>query len=233
MKWKYSVVCLLLAAIVISGCDRGDKDPASDYDYFPLRLNHPLIYQLTETRYSAGSSEPVVSVWYEKDEGIRRTESQDGFPVFTFARSRRDAPAGNWQKVKEYTVTQYPDQYLVMIDNVTIVPVMFPIRSSTSWNINGYNTMDQEECSYEYLNQPRTVGELEFKNTVQVSGRNNTKDVFVSYNLGYSQYAQGVGLIYEEQTDYEYCQENESCLGKKQIASGTSTIRQLIDYGVL
>ncbi len=231
MKWKYSAVCVLLAAIVISGCDRGDKDPATDYDYFPLRLNHPLVYQLTETRYSAGNSEPVVSVWFEKDEAIRRTESLDGFPVFIFARSRRDTPTGNWQKLKEYTVTRYPDKYLLSIDNVTTVPVAFPIRSSTIWDLNAYNTERAEECYYEYFNQPRTIGELEFKNTVQASGRNNTNDVVVAYNLGYSQYALGVGLIYEEQTDYEYCQENESCSGKAQIASGMSTIRQLIDYG--
>lgn len=231
MKWKYSAVCLLLAAILTSGCDRGDKNPVSDYDYFPLRLNHPLVYQLTETRYSAGNSEPAVSTWFEKDEAIRRTESLDGFPVFIFARSRRDTPTGNWQKIKEYTVTQYPDKYLQTIDNVTTVPVAFPIRNTTTWNINAYNTLQSEKCYYEYFNQPRTIGELEFKNTVQVMGRNNTEDMVVSYNLGYYQYAPEVGLVYEEQTDYEYCQENDNCFGKAQIASGTSTIRQLIDYG--
>ncbi len=230
MKRKYSAVCLLLVLIVISACDSGDKDPANDYDYFPLRLGSPLVYQLTETRYTAGNSEPAVSTWFEKDEAIRRTESLDGFPVFIFARSRRSGQTGIWQKVKEYTVTQYPDKYLRSIDNITTVPVAFPIRNSTYWNINAYNTLDREQCNYEYFNQPRTIGELEFKNTVQVTGRDNTKDEYVSYNLGYSQYARGIGLIYEEQTDYEYCQENDNCFGKKQIASGTSTVRQLIDY---
>ncbi len=233
MKWKYSAVCVLLAAIGISGCDRGDKGPVSDYDYFPLRLNYPLVYQLTETRYSAGNPEPAVSVWFEKDEAIRRTESPDGFPVFIFAHSRKDTPTGNWQKVKEYTITQYPDKYLQTIDNVTTVPMAFPIRSSTIWDLNAYNTEREEQCHYEYFNQPRTIGELDFKNTVQVTGRNYTTDTIVAYNLGYYQYAPGVGLIYEEQTDYEYCQENDDCFGKAQIASGMSTIRQLISYGTL
>ena len=233
MKWKYSVICILLAATFISGCDPGDKEPVSDYDYFPLRLSRPLIYQLTETRYAVGSSEPTVSVWFEKDEAIRRTESPDGFPVFIFSRSRKDTPTGSWQKIKEYTITQYPDKYLMSIDNVTTVPVAFPIRSTTNWNLNAYNTRLAEDTYYEYFNQPRTIGGLEFKNTVQATGRNNTEDTIVGYNLGYSQYASGVGLIYEEQTDYEYCQENDSCFGKMQIASGMSTIRQLVEYGAL
>lgn len=232
MKWKYSVVCILLGVIVISGCDSGDKDPVNDYDYFPLRLGHSLVYRLTETRYSAGNPEPVISTWLEKDEAIRRTESLDGFPVFTFARSRRNNPADAWQKVKEYTVTQYPDKYLRSIDNVTTAPMVFPVRSTTSWNINAYNSLYREDCYYDYINEPRTIGGLEFKNTIQVTGRDSGGDTIVAYNLGYSQYALKVGLIYDEQTDYEYCQEG-NCLGQKKIASGISTIRELIDYEAL
>lgn len=229
---KYSVICVLLAAILISGCDSGDKDPVNEYDYFPLRLGRSLVYQLTETRYAAGNPAPVVSTWFEKDETIRRTESLDGFPVFVFARSRRNSTTDAWQKVKEYTITQYPDKYLRSVDNVTTVPMVFPVRSTTSWNINAYNSLYKEECYYDYVREPRTIGALEFSNTIQVTGRDNTTDEVVAYNLGYSQYALGVGLIYEEQTDYEYCQE-DNCLGQRKIASGLSTIRQLVGYEAL
>lgn len=230
MKLNYIVCCTLLFLIVVApACDPGSKEPVNDYDYFPLKLNSPVIYQVTETVYSAGSSEPAVSTWQEKDEAIRRSESQDGFPVFVFARSRRNSGSDIWQKVKEYTVTRYPDEFLLSLDNATTVPMVFPVNNGVSWNLNRYNTRDEEECRYEYINQERAIGQLHFNKTLQVSGRNYTNDMIVRYNLGYSQYALGVGLIYDEQTDYAYCQEDH-CIGQQQVISGTSIIRQLIEY---
>lgn len=226
---KRNLLLFLFFGVIFWGCEPGNPNPISEYDYYPLRLNAPLVYELTETRYAAGNTAPTITTWFERDEAIRRTESLDGFPVFVFARSRRNTSTDVWQKIKEYTVTQYPDKYLVSIDNVTTAPVVFPIRTANVWDLNAYNTRDREDCRYEYVNQERTIGELHFERTVQVSGRNLTNDPIVRYNLGYSQYALGVGLVYDEQTDYDYCQE-EHCFGQQQIASGVSTIRKLVAY---
>jgi hypothetical protein len=223
---------MLLAAIVGMGCDPSKTDPVVEYDYYPLRLNSPLVYKVTETRYAAGNTAPTVTNWLEKDEAIRRSESSDGFPVFVFARSRRATTSDAWQKVKEYTITQYPDKYLLSIDNVTTVPMVFPIWASTKWNLNEFNTNEKEDAKYEFIGEARSVGELQFSKTLQVSGRDVTNDPIVRYNLGYSQYAFGIGPIYDEQTDFEYCQEAQ-CFGQQQIASGVSTIRQLVAHEAL
>lgn len=221
----------LVLTIFLSGCDDtgAGSEPNRDYNYFPLKLDSPLIYEVSETKYGAGSTLPVISTWFEKDEAVRRSESPEGFPVFTMARSRRNAESEAWQKVKEYSVTQYPDKYLLSIDNITTVPMMFPVRSTTTWDINAFNTKETEGAEYEYVGEAMTVGELHFENTLQVSGRDYTNEPIVRYNLGYSQYAWGVGLVYDEQTDYEYCQEPH-CFGQQQIASGVSIKRQLIAY---
>lgn len=219
----------LLLGIIFWACDPDKNDMPNDYDYFPLRLNMPLVYQVTETRYSAGNSEPTILSWQEKDEAIRISESPDGFPVYIYSRSRRDNPEAPWQKVKEYSVTRYPDRYLLTLDNTTTVPMIFPINPLTSWDLNAYNTRVEEACRYDFLHQEKTIGSLHFPKTIQVSGRDFTNDPIVRYNLGYTQYALGVGLIFDEQTDYEYCQE-QHCYGQQQIISGLSTIKQLIAY---
>ncbi len=220
---------LALIVTFFAGCDSKSPEPVDEYAYFPLRLNAPRSYQVTQTTYAAGQSEPVITTWQEKDEVIRINTGTDGFPVYVLARSTRSTPTAYWQKVKEYTVTRYPDKLLLSLDNKTTIPMVFPITTGVLWNLNQYNTSEEEKCRYADIKTPRTIGDFTFPNTIQVSGREFTQDIFVRYHLGFSQYALGVGLIYEEQTDYYYCQEDH-CLGQQLIASGTSTIRQLIDY---
>lgn len=226
------VFAILMLTFSWSACDRNEENPESEYEYFPLKLNSRYVYQLNETRYSAGNKEPKTTQWFEKDEVIREDVSLDGFPVFVFSRSRRNSTIDSWQKVKEYTVTRYPEKYLLTIDDVTTMPMVFPIRNTESWDINKYNTKGWEDCYYAYIGREDTVGELSFGKTLKVQGRYSTDDDVVSYNNGYSKYAAGVGLVFDEQTDYEYCQESEACLGKREIVSGLSTIRQLIEFEV-
>jgi len=220
-------ILFFLTLICVMGCDPGEKDPINDYDYFPLRLNAPLIYQVTETRYSAGNPEPTVTTWQEKDEAVRLTNAPDGAPLYVYSRSVRNQGGDSWQKVKEYTVTRYPDKYLLTEDNVTTIPLVFPIDEKTTWNRHAYNTREPEECKFEDLHQPRTIGSTTYEKTIHVQGRKFINDPIVRYNLGYFQYAKGVGLVFEEQTDYEYCQETH-CYGQQQVISGVSKIRQLI-----
>ncbi len=225
---RYLLLCLLLI-VALGGCETEPKKPVDEYhQYFPLRLNRPLVYQVTETRYAA-ATQPATASWQEKDEIVRLSESSDGYPLFIYSRWKRNTPADPWQKVKEYSVVRYPDKYLHSMDNVTTVPVIFPVSYRATWDMNFHNDREMEICTYDYIGRELTIGELSFPNTIQVSGRNHTDDDIVKYNLGYSQYAFGVGLIYEEQTDYEYCQEAH-CFGEKIISSGVSTIRQIIEY---
>lgn len=223
------LVLLVTAAITIQSCGDSSTDPVDTYAYVPLDIGQYQIYEIKQETYISGQKTPVITTWQEKDEVRQSSTDVNGIPTFIVSRSRRNTSTDYWQKVKDYSIGQFPDKLTLNLDNQITVPFIFPIDSKIEWNGNMYNTLDKEDYHYEDINQSYRLGTLSFEKALTVVERSDTTSV-VSYALGIKRYALGVGLIYDEQTAYQFCQ-SEDCIGSKAIDSGSKKVRRILEYG--
>lgn len=224
IKW----LPLLAAIFLFQSCDNDSTEPIDVYNYFPLQVGRFQIYNVKDEVYSSGVKDPVVTLYQEKDEIESKSTDAQGISTYIFSRSTRKVPTDYWQKVKEFTVTEYPDKLLTTIDNQTFFSLVFPVDSKISWNGNTYNNLDAENYLYQDINVPKQAGSLTFDKTLTVLERKDTS--IINRYIGIKQYALGVGLISDDQTAYEYCQ-TDDCIGSETIESGTHKTRTIAEFG--
>lgn len=226
-KVNFGNILLLLISMAAFSCDPKTTEPVDDYNYFPLEVGRYLIYQVQEEVYSTSQKDPVVKTWQEKDEVIK-VETNENISTYTLSRSSRNNATEYWQKVKEFTVQKYPDKILTNIDNRTYFSMAFPVDPNLEWNGNSYNDLDGEDYHYQNINAPASIEAQSFDKTLTVEERRDTS--IINRYIGVKQYALGVGLISDDQTAVELCQ-NENCIGSGQIESGTHKVRKIMEFG--
>ncbi|TDE18550.1 hypothetical protein [Dyadobacter psychrotolerans] len=233
-----TVLFAVLAVLAVQSCSTSDTDPIDPYDYYPVQLGQYKIYQVDEDVYSTGSRVPVTKKWQEKDEVTSVSEDASGNKTYIFSRSTRNTAAQSWQKIKEFSVQHFADRVVVNLDNEVFLPLVFPYNSTINWDGYQYFNMDDQdprygsEHHYENINQALTVNNLNFDKTIKVSERSDTTGQ-AQFRLGFKVYASGVGLVADEQTDFDYLQENGEFIGYRTIGSGTRRIKRIIESGVL
>ena len=227
-----SMIKLLPLLTIISlfqSCNNDSTEPIDVYDYFPLEIGRYQIYSVREEVYSAGVKNPAVTIRQEKDEIESKSTDAQGISTYIFSRSIRNVSTDYWQKVKEFSVTEYPDKLLTTIDNQTFLSLVFPIDSKVTWNGNTYNNLDAENYHYQDINKSIKMDTLSFDNTLTLVERKDTS--IINRYIGIKKYGLGIGLISDDQTAFEYCQ-TDDCIGSETIESGTHKIRTIISHGV-
>lgn len=159
-----------------------------------------------------------------------------GNEIYITSVSSRKNPSEYWTKNKEYSISAFPDKIILNLDNQLLTPLVFPYDLRVKWNGYQYFNLDDQDPKfgslhhYEKINEPLTMGSLVFDNTLKVSERNDTTNQ-AQYNLGFKYYASGIGLVADEQTHFEYLQQNGEFVGDRTIGSGTKKIRKILEYG--
>jgi hypothetical protein len=218
----------MAAAILMLACDKDSTEPIDVYNYYPLTIGHYQVYNVTEEVYSSGQKDPVIKKWQEKDEVSRIASDSAGITTFVISRSSRNSSTDYWQKVKEFTIQRFPDKILTNMDNQTVVSLVFPVDTRTRWNGNAYNNLDKQDYYYESINEPAKFGEQSFPNVLTVIERKDTS--IINKYVGIKQYGLGVGLVSDDQTAFEFCQ-NDDCIGSGKIESGYHKSREIIEFG--
>jgi hypothetical protein len=220
---------LFFCMAVLLACDTSTTEPVDTYEYFPLEVGRYAVYQVKEEIYSSGQANPVVKNTQEKDEIEEVSTNSEGIPTYTLSRSTRNSSSDYWQKVKEFTVQKFPDKILTSIDNQTFFSLVFPVDERIKWNGNTYNNLEPREYHYENINAAGTIGTQNFEKILTVVERKDTS--IINKYVGIKQYGLGIGLISDDQTNFEFCQ-REDCIGTGKIESGTRKTRQIIEYGI-
>jgi hypothetical protein len=231
-----ALVAWLMLVLLLVSCETNNTEPADPYSYYPMKVGSYRIYEVSEDVYSAGNQTPVTSVWYEKEQVKRLKKDSAGRKEYIISVSTRSKPTEYWEKKKEYLATIYPDKVTIHADNEILNPLVFPYGDNVKWdgfryfNINNNDPRAGYLFRYEVMDSPFELDTFHFKRTLKVSERADTTGP-VLYRLGYKHYATGVGLVLDNQTDYDYLQKDGELVGYKVIGSGRRRIRKIIGYG--
>lgn len=224
---------LLLIGFLLS-CHNNETEPVNPYSYFPVALSQYSIYDIAEVTYSAGQKDSIMLSWQEKDEIISVSTSSSGISTYTISTSTKNKTTGNWQKVKQYILEMYPDKIIQNLNNESIIPIVFPIDKNLKWdgymylNLNSTDNRYGHKFYYDNVEGSFNNGLKDFKKTLKVVERIDTSGL-IKYNFASKHYAQDVGLILDQQADFEYLQVNGELSGYKVISSGKRRIKRLVE----
>lgn len=210
---------------LIYSCSDKDDITVDASGYYPLSGGKSWVYNVKEEIYLASQSKPTFKDYQEKDEVIAVNSNSSGTTTYMMARSQRSKATDAWEMVKSFSVEKYPDKILTTIDNKIYMTLIVPINPSTEWNVNSYNTLDPVLRQYQDIGIASDVLGKRIENTIRVIEEPEDtllslvkKDIIYGFNLG---------LLYEENIDFVYCQDDD-CIGQKIVESGTSKIRTLV-----
>lgn len=211
-------VLYVLGFLALYACDRSTEGIQS-VNYLPLEDGLFWEYEISNVQYSLTEApKSTSSLLREKlsklDEGEYKIEQ------YTRA-NQKDSWA--LQATAVYTLNA---NKLIRTDGGISKVILFTNPSEgMSWNENELNNLAEKTLFTEEL-KSNFQG---FSNTVQVVERKDSS--LISKDCIYSVYADQIGLVYQENTDIEYCQSSLDCIGSGQIDSGFSYKAILINSG--
>ncbi|MVM40589.1 hypothetical protein GO730_27795 [Spirosoma sp. HMF3257] len=224
-KSSFYVGILLILVGIGGGCQKDTTNPTpDDSTYFPLQTGDYWIYQVTQETYSLTNA-PVKRM-YQLQEKVGNSYSQNGQLFFLVEESIKLSTQSDWQINAIHTVYKNVSEVISQESNVPTVRLVFPISSTTSWNVNTYNANPDTLLRYQNSGQSFSIGKQTFDRTVSVVGDNDS--TLVDQQKYQRVYAQDIGLIYRENASLAFCQSTPDCVGKGIIASGSRQKWELV-----
>lgn len=234
MKKCIKLLALLAVpvSVLLGSCDK-KEDYKSDQltDYFILSPGKYITYKMDSLRFiEFGQAEITVS--YEAKDVV--DAAIDGEPnswrVVRYYRPWGNTTEESWVPQIAYKVTVTNDGVKVLEDNLTYTKLKLPIREGFSWLGNALlpqhplsprfqfsndGNMRDWEYIYENVDQPVTIENVDYANTItvfQVGDSQNapvTEPALIGYrNYSTETYAKGIGLVSRETVMWEYQPKN-------------------------
>jgi hypothetical protein len=230
-KNSYFVVVVALS-LLIYHCQVNNIPPNVEnfgYTYFPLDSGLYRDYLVKTVNYKIGGITDSGSYYLREKNGKWKMENS-GDTVLTINRYKRNSPELDWQIDSVISVTKNRRFLKSQESNIPYVKLVFPVRDLKEWNGNAYNSLGDENYHYSDVNMEKLIMDSLFVNTVKVVQKEFI-DTIVYTIIKNEIYARGVGLIYKESINLNYCTENDFCIGKKIIAYGSESRQWIISYG--
>lgn len=226
---KHFVKYLVGLGILVAACTSDEFKPADrGLDYFPLKTGLYHIYKVDSIGYSEVAEPETLA--YEL-----MTEVTDSFPnpegnfTYVISRFKRLDSTSAWQNFDTWSARVSNREAVVNEGAVSFVKLVFPVVAKSVWDGNKFNSNDTDEYEITVFQQPYMAGGMTFESAITVEQENN-EDFIVFLDERKEVYARGVGLVYKEITQLQYCVD-DNCRGQQIIERGTIYKQELIEYG--
>ncbi|WP_133299919.1 hypothetical protein [Larkinella punicea] len=224
----------ITAFLFLDACQPSTTDPiASGYDYQPLEKGNYWIYEVTEQQFALNGS--ATTQTYQLRETITHAYA-DAVPIdptssatFRVERHRRANDSQIWQPDSANSIRITDNQLIKTENNLSYIKLVFPLIDQFQWNGNAFNTAGEDLYQLKNTDKPFVVLSKSFPETATIVQQNDS--TLVSQDKRLEIYARGVGLIYKEKVQLQFCSSTPSCVGKAQIDYGIRQYFRLRTYG--
>lgn len=221
---KKAVTILFIFSMLISCRDKVDA-PEFGFDYFGFEEGNFVTYEVTEVFHdSALIPEKDTFQFILKTiigEPIIDNQGRTANKVFRYS---YDFNTGELIDQRVWTGIIADSRGELIEENQRKIRMVFAITPEKTWNVNAFNTMEEESAIYKDLHTSKTINEFAFDSTVTVE----YEDFFslVDFRKKFDVYAKGVGLVLRNYKDFTI-----SNFDTLDVQIGTETQYRLIDYG--
>lgn len=218
---------LILYSFLFFSCKKEHEtiNAPSGFDYMPTNASHWVVYDVDSVVHADNDGETDDSVRYyhfQVKEVIGSTFIDgEGRPAQRIERYKRTKAGEEWVITNIWSSTVTAARAERAEDNIRYIPLAFPINSTNTWNGNAFNTLGEQEYSYESFHESIDIGDLTFDSALTVV--RNEQDNFVERLISKEKYAVHVGRIYK--VDQNFLKTGG------QVVSGLDYRETIVDYG--
>lgn len=205
--------------IVFLGACSETTERAPLPDYFPLEDGLFWEYEVTDITYSLTEA-PKVDHFFQKERLSRISDKTYKVELFT-----KKEPQEGWLFDAVGSISVNENRLLRNEAGISKVIQFVPMSDGLIWNQNAFNTSSESTVSTSRKGEPFS----RFQNTIWVIEKQDSS--LISKDCIYAVYGEGLGLVYQEITDIEYCQTSADCIGSGEIDSGKRYTKTLISSG--
>jgi hypothetical protein len=242
---------LLLASVFFFSCSKETEEFQTEplATYLPAQTGKYITYAIDSTVFFNFGGSTVVRSYQEKHEVDALTTDNLSRPAYRVFRYIRDAAGtGAWQPSGSYFITPLTNTVEVIENNLRFLKLAAPIKDGNTWKGNRFlptdaygsfyefsndDAMEDWEYAYSNIGTSETLGGKTYSNTITVEQINEStnapvtnSDAYGFINYSVDKYAQGIGLIYQELTMWEYQPPSSGRPGYK----GFGIKRSIIDH---
>jgi hypothetical protein len=227
---RLSVLLVFCCWLVLLSCHPSETTPIkSGLDYVPLVTGHFVVYDVTEQRFSLTAA-PVTSTYQLKETVGASYTDVTGQPAFRLQRFRRSNAQASWQQDSLWTARIDSRMAIRTENGADFVKLIFPSVERSRWNGNQFNQYGEDTYELRNVNQPYSVGNQAFTETVTILQQNDS--TLVSQDRRLEVYARQIGIVYKETIQLQFCSSNPACVGKAQIDFGVRRYVRVASYGM-
>lgn len=205
----------LLFIVLLSSCSKKDSAPENmnAAEYYPMKIGKYIIYRLDSTVFINLNTQRVTKTYIVQDSYdafIKDNLGRDAIRIRRMIRSNTDTT--KWIDNATFTVTLTGQRIEFTENNLRFIKLINPVSPNQIWKGNSHiNVIDDFlrfyenwEYSYDMINEPYTVNNKTFAETITVNhidktdGNPSDPKAFYQKTKSVEVYAKGVGLIFKE-----------------------------------
>lgn len=225
----FRLLCWVFAVGLFGSCQpETPSTPPDTVDYFPLITGQYIIYDVAEQRYSFTAA-PVSLIYQRKEVTGSAYADVTNQPAYRIFRYRRTTESQPWQLDSVWSTRRSRTDAIRTENGRDIVKIVFPVTENARWNANRLNSMGADEYELRNVGRPFSVSGMTFGETATVVQQDDS--TLVGQDKRREVYAGGVGLIYKEVIQLQFCTDSPGCIGKNQVVYGLQQIYCIRSYG--
>lgn len=220
MRKSIVIGFLFISAVA---CKKKSESINMHLDYFGNQQGKFVIYKAKEITHLSPDSSVVLN--YELKTLIGDTVHDNagniGNKYFRFVRENA-SESWSLKDVWFIDITNY--QAILIEENEKKIKMVFAPLESKTWDINAYNNLGEQICTYEDLHQPFSIGGYMLDSTIKVVEDDQFN--LISLRKKHEIYAKGIGLIKKH---YQHLNINNFDVNN--VNSGKELFLNMIAYG--
>lgn len=216
------VALIFFGVLILSACKKSEEAPYFGYEYFGLTEGRFVEYDVMEISHDVSSDTLRYILKTVVGEDIIDNEGRTAKKVYRYAY--------DWETeelLDERVWTSIIDQGRgeVVEENQRKIRMIFAISIDKVWDVNAFNPEEEQEVSYEEINNSYNINGFAIDSSVQVEYEDFL--TLVDYRRKYEVYGKNIGLIHRSFKDLDI-----SNFDTTDIQNGSEVHYTLRNYGV-
>ena len=199
-KYLYIVLGLLC---LLSSCKKEDAKPVDWTEYYPLTIGTTRIYECKKITIDVPADIHDTATFLLRETVKSLISETKNCKTFAENCEIKEEGSNEWKPYFSLSVQQYDHAIVRVKDNVPLQVLKFPAKIGFTWDLNEFNTLDEQRISYSAINfiNDNRADVLWSDSTLEVT-QSDFKSLY-TYQYAVEKYGKNVGMIYKKTIDVE------------------------------